>query len=101
MPKSVTTIHREIQKREYAKSPLGLVEKELGEIINDLRTGKLPKLPEDISEKIYNIREQNEKVVPEYVKKRLQIDREYIDNLLFVAMSSELKILKEHFNKHD
>lgn len=95
MSKSILTIHKEMEKKEYAKSPLGKVEKELGQIYDAMRL-KNEALPEDIAKQIYDVRDDNEKWQMKYIEDRLKADREAVDAKLLESMSSELDILQKH-----
>lgn len=91
------TIQKERLKKEYAKSPLGLIEKQLRDFYDSLVV-KGQKLPEDYAKQVYDIREDNEKRVGEYVETRLKHDREAVDDFLLDAMTRELEVLN-NFNK--
>lgn len=95
MSKSILTVHKEIQKKEYAKSPLGQLEKKLGNFYVEMERSK-EKLPEDISKQIYDIRDNNEKSVMAYIEESNKRDREAVDNLLFEAMSKEWKLIEDY-----
>lgn len=97
MSKSILTIHKEILKKEYAKSPLGILERKIREFYEEIvRSGT--QLPEDISKKINEIRTKNEKDQEEYVEYSLKRDRENVDNLLFESMTKEWELLNNYKN---
>ncbi len=92
MSKSILTIEKEILKKEHEKTPLGIIEKDLRKFYDGLvTTGQ--KLPEDIAEQVYRIREGNEKTVGDYVETRLKLDKQAVDDFLLEAMTKELEIL--------
>jgi type II secretory pathway component PulJ len=100
MSKSILTLHKEIEKAEYAKSPLGIVEKKLGKIYQDFRL-KNDALPESVAKQVYDIREENEKWITQFTAdnaemiKKLQVEwRDEIDERLLKALSKELKIVE-------
>jgi hypothetical protein len=95
MSKSVLTIHKEMERKEYAASPLGKIEKTIGEIYRDMQLKKLA-LPEDLAKQVYDIREENEKWQMNYIDERLKKDREAVDAKLLESMSRELDILQKH-----
>lgn len=97
MSKSLLTIHKEIEKKEYAKSPLGLIEKELGNFYAELKKFGTT-LPEDVAKQIYDIRDENEKAQIKYIEDSQRRDREYVDNLLLEAMTKEMTILNKYKN---
>ena len=93
--KSLLTIEKEYLKKEYQKSPLGLVEKELNKVYDQLYlTNNKP--TKEIIDSINKIREDNEKRVQEYVENRLKLDREAVDNFLLESMTEELGILTSY-----
>jgi len=95
MSKSILTIHKEILKKEYAHSPLGKLEKQLGDFYTEMQRKK-EKLPEEIAEQIYNIRDENEKAMMKYVEDSQKRDKEEVDKLLFGAMSKEMEIINKY-----
>lgn len=97
MSKSALTIQKEIIKKEYEKSPLGLMEKELRAFYDGFVT-RGEKLPEEFAKQIYEIREENEKRTEAYIDERLKLDREAVDGFLLEAMTKEKEVLNS-FNK--
>lgn len=96
MSKGVLTIHRELEKENYRKSPLGQLEKKLNSFYKRMKEeGK--SLPENLAKEIYDIREAQEKAYENYVNERIVKDREAVDNLLMEAFNKELEII----NKYD
>lgn len=95
MSKTALTIQKEIIKKEYEKSPLGIIEKKLRAFYDGL-VGKGEKLPEDVAKQIYEIREMNEKRTENYIEERLKHDREAVDNFLLDAMTKEEEILNKY-----
>lgn len=89
------TIHKEIEKKEYEKSPLGLLEKRLRTAYDKLTLNK-KQLPEDLAKQIYDIREKNEKDQMEYIDFRLVEDRKAVDAMLTDAFNKELEILEKY-----
>jgi hypothetical protein len=95
MSKSGLTIHKEMQKKLYQESELGKVEREITKIYDNL-TLKKQQLPEEISKKIFDIRDENEKWQLEYIERTNREHREAVDAKLLESMSKELDILKQH-----
>lgn len=93
MSKSLLTIHREILKKEYDKSPLGIVEKKLKEFY-----GKNKILPKHILKEISAIREENEKAQMKYIEDSQREDREAVDRMLLESMEKELSIINNYKN---
>ena len=92
MAKSILTVHKEILKKDHAKSPLGILEKNIASFYQEMeKAGK--KFPEDIAEKVYDVRDGNEKAVQKYIEDSQRRDREYVDNLLLEAMTKEWNII--------
>lgn len=96
---SVLSIHKEIEKKKYAESPLGKVERKLTKIYDALKLSS-KQLPEDIAKEIYEIRDDNENwnliTVDKYAKIIQDINekhRDEVDAKLLEAMSKELDIL--------
>jgi uncharacterized protein YicC (UPF0701 family) len=95
MSKSVLTIHKEIEKAAYAKSPLGQIEKKLNKFYQEMKhSGK--KLPEDISHKIFDIRDAHEKAQMEYIERTNREHREAVDAMLLEAMTKEFALISEY-----
>ena len=92
MGKSLLTIEKEIIRKEYQKSPLGIAEKKLRTFYDGLIIKK-EVLAEDIAKRVYDIRVENEKRTEEYIETRLKLDREAVDNFLLESMTKELDIL--------
>lgn len=97
MSKSALTIQKEIIKKEYEKSPLGIIEKELRAFYDGMVT-KGEKLPEEFAKQVFEIREENEKRTEAYIDERLKLDREAVDGFLLEAMTREKEVLT-NFNK--
>ncbi len=106
MGKSITTLHREIERKAaqeaYDKTPLGKAEKRLKRVYKDLEKSK-KQLPEDVSKKIYDVRDENEKAQMVALEKRKvkvqNINKEHsetVDILLLASMTKELVILEKH-----
>jgi hypothetical protein len=91
----VLSIHKEIEKKKYAQSPLGKVERELTKIYDALKL-KNGKLSEELAHKVYDIRDENEKWQMKYIEDRIKADREAVDAKLLDSMTRELNLLKEH-----
>lgn len=89
------SIHKEIEKKNYSESPLGVVEKKLTRIYDDLRLQK-EKFPEDLSKKIHDIRDANEKWQMKYIEDSLREQREKVDEKLLEAMTEELNLIQSH-----
>jgi len=93
MSKSNLTIYKEVLKKEYAKSPLGLAEKKLREFYDESYLKSNP-IPEEILEKIDKIRGDNEKKYLEYIETRQKTDKEWLDDRLLEAMTEEISLLE-------
>lgn len=89
------SIHKEIEKKKYAESPLGQVEREMTKIYDGLKLKGLV-LPESISKMIYDIRDENEKWQLDYIERTNREHKEAINAKLLESMTKELTILKEH-----
>lgn len=89
------SIHKEIEKKAYAESPLGKAEREITKVYDSLTlSGK--KLPEDVSKQIYDLRDENEKWQLAYIERTNREHKEAINNKLLESMTKELEILKQH-----
>lgn len=97
---SVLTIHKEIQKKEYAQSPLGKLERELTKFYDDLKLHKKV-LPEEFSKEIYDIRDANEKAQIEYIDMTLKRDKEAVNKMLFDSMTKELEVINKYKKIND
>lgn len=89
--KPILTIHKEIAKAEYAKSPLGQVEKKIAKCMEQTRLKGFV-MPELEAKKIYEIRDANEKAQMEYIERTNKEHREAVDIMLLEAMTKELAI---------
>jgi hypothetical protein len=92
---SVLTIHKEIEKKEYEKSPLGQLEKKLRKFYDSLVIKK-KKLPENLAKEVYDLRTAHEKKYMDYLDERVKKDKEAIDVMLSEAFTKELEILKKY-----
>ena len=89
------TIHKEIEKKEYAKSPLGIVERDLTKVYDELKIqGR--KLPENLCREIYKIREDNEKWQMKFIEDSMIEQRKKVDEKLLESMTAELTLIKSH-----
>jgi hypothetical protein len=95
MSKSMMTIHKEIEKKEYAKSPLGLLEKKISAFYDKMVMAQ-KKLPENLAKEVYDIRDKQEKKYMEYLELRMVEDKKHIDSLLEEAFIKELAILEKY-----
>lgn len=93
--KSILSIHKEILKKEYAKSPLGIIERKLREFYVEMERSK-KQLPEEYAKKIFDIRNNNEVAQSKYVEDSLKRDREAVDKMLLEAMEQELEIINNY-----
>lgn len=100
MAKSLLTIHKEILKKEHAKSPLGILEKNIGDFYSKMQRDR-KQLPEDIAEKIYNIRDANEKNVMAYIEASQKRDKENVDEILLHSMTKEWEIINAYLKNND
>lgn len=92
---NVLSIHKELEKKQYAESPLGKAEREMTKIYDALKlSGKA--LSEDVAKKIYDVRDENEKWQLEYIERTNREHKEAVDGKLLESMTKELNILKEH-----
>mgnify|MGYP001609316727 CR=1 FL=1 len=94
MPTALS-IHKEIEKKKYAESPIGLKEKSLRKIYDSL-TLKNEKLPEEVAKKVYDVRDENEKWQMEYIRKTNLEHKEAVDAKLLESMTKELDILNAY-----
>lgn len=94
MSKSILTIHKEIYKKEYYKSPLGILEKKLGKFYEDMRRKKV-EVPKETAQAIIKIREDNEKAQQDYIEESQKRDREKVDEILFNSMQAEWDIISK------
>jgi len=111
MGKSITAIHKEIEKKEYDKTALGKAEKEMRKFYDAFALGRI-KMDDELQKTISDIREENSKAMEESSKDyNSRIDtirkehdalvkeaRETIDGMLLNAMNKELLILNNKFN---
>lgn len=95
MGKTVLSIHKEIEKKRYAESPVGKMERELTKIYDSLKL-KNQKLPEDIAEQVYNIRDENEKWHLDYIARMNRERSEAIEAKLLESFTKEVELLKKH-----
>lgn len=89
------SIHKEIEKKNYAESPLGKIEREITKIYDAMKLSSTA-LPEDVAKKIYDIRDENEKWQLDYIERTNREHKEAVNNKLLESMTKELGILKEH-----
>lgn len=87
-----------MQKREYAKTPLGITERKLTKIYDEMRLSN-KSLPEDVSKKIYDIRNANEQAQKDYIDMTLKRDKKAVDDMLLESMTNELGILNNYLNQ--
>lgn len=92
---NVLSIHREIEKKAYAESPLGKVERALTKIYDGLKLDQ-KKLPEDVSKQIFDVRDENEKWQLEYIERTNREHKDAINAKLLESMTRELEILKKN-----
>lgn len=97
---SVLTIHKEIEKKKYAESPLGKLERKITSIYDDMILKK-EALPENVAKQIYDLRDQHERDEKDYIDMTLKRDKEAVDKMLFDVMTKELEILINNPIKHD
>ena len=96
----VIQIQKEIEKKEYANSPVGKLEREMTKFYDEMKvTGKA--LPEDVAKKIYDIRDENEKKHKEYIDMTLQRDKDAINELLINSFTRELEIINNWKKQND
>lgn len=91
--KSPLTIQKELLKKEYEKTPLGIAEKKLRKFYDDAYLNSWV-IPEETLKQRDVIRTENEKRVMEYVETRQKIDKEWIDDALLDSMSREILLLE-------
>jgi hypothetical protein len=94
MSKSILTIHKEVEKKEYEKTPLGQAEKKLRAFYDEAYLKDNP-IPEDILKQIDTIREEQAKKYDDYIQERMRIDKEWIDTELLNAMTREISLLEK------
>lgn len=90
------SIHKEMEKKEYAESPLGKIEKELRDFYEGVEIKKYEPLPEHLAEQVFDIREANEKKQLDYIDEANQKHKQAVNEMLLEAMTKELKIIKQH-----
>lgn len=95
MTRTLLSIEKEILKKEYAKSPLGIAERKITKFYDDL-IAKKEALPEPIAKQVYDIRDENEKKTEKYIDDRVKIDKETIDEFLLESMTKELEIINKY-----
>lgn len=95
MGKSVLTIHRELAKKEHAKSPLGKLEKELSRFYDEMILKK-KQLPEEFAEQIYDIRDNQEQWMLDYIERTNLEQKKAIDDKLFESMTKELEVINKY-----
>lgn len=94
MGKSGLTIQKEIEKKAYAKTPLGQAEKKMRAFYMDVELGKL-KLTDQDKEKINKIREDNEKWQMEYIERTNNEHRLAVDAKLLESFNEEIALLEQ------
>lgn len=95
MSKSILTIHKEIERKEWEKTPLGQLEKNIRQFYNRMsKNGK--RLPEEVAKKVYEIRTENEKIQLEYIERTNREHKEFIDQSLLKSMGEEWELIKEY-----
>lgn len=93
MSKSILTLEKEVLKKEYAKSPLGIAEKKLRSLYDGYQlSGYRP--VEETMKQVDEIRTENERRVQEYVDLRQKTDKEAIDDMLLEAFTKEITLLE-------
>lgn len=97
--KNMLSIHKEMEKKEYAESPLGKIEKQLRNFYEGVEIKKWEKLPEHLAEQVFEIREENEKKQLEYIDQANKKHKQFVDEMLLEAMTKELEIIKKHNDK--
>lgn len=93
MSKSVLTIHKEYIKAEYAKSPLGKLEKKLRAFYDKINLKQITLTQAEI-DAINKIRTENEEWNTAYIERTEKEQREAVDAKLLEAFTAELKILE-------
>lgn len=96
---SLLSIHKELEKKQYAESPLGKLERKLHDFYDEMVLRK-EALPEDIAKQVYDIRDKNEKDQKDYIDMTLKRDKEAVGKMLFDTFTKELEILN-NYKKHD
>lgn len=88
----VLQLHKEIEKKEYANSPVGKLERQMTAFYDEMFLAKKA-LPEDVAKQIYDIRDENEKKHKEYIEYTLQRDRDAVNAILIDSFTRELEII--------
>lgn len=88
----VLNLHKQIEKKEYANSPVGKLERQMTAFYDDMKLSKKV-LPEEVAKQIYDIRDENEKKHKEYIDYTLQRDKEAVDALLIDSFTRELEVI--------
>ncbi len=93
MGKSMVSIHRELEKEAYKKTPLGIVEGRIAVAYKELQEkGIAP--THAVALKINKIRKDNEDAQLAYIDKTNREHKIAVDKMLLKSMSAELKVLE-------
>lgn len=97
---STLTIHKEIEKKAYAQSPLGKLERQLTKFYDGLKLSNKA-LPEDVAKQIYDIRDKHEKDQMDYIDMTLKRDKEANEKMLFDSFTKELEVINKYQKIND
>lgn len=97
---SALTIRKEIEKKAYAESPQGKLERQLTKIYDGMKLQNKA-FPEDVAKEIYDIRDKHEKDQMAYIEMTLKRDKEATDKMLFDAMTQELEVINKYQKIND
>ena len=93
------SIYKELEKKKYAESPLGKIERKIHQFYDDMILHK-ESLPEPIAKQIYDLRIKHEQDEKDYIDMTLKRDKEATEKMLFDTFTKELEIL-DNYKKHD
>lgn len=94
------TIRKEIEKKAYAESPLGKLERQLTKFYDGMKLSNKA-LPEEYAKEIYDIRDQHEKDEMAYIEMSLKRDKEANEKMLFDAFTKELEVINKYQKIND
>lgn len=97
---SYLTIQKELAKKEYEKTPVGIAEKKMRKLYDTIYLKKI-EVPEDVLKQRDEVREKHEKKYGEYVEKATKRDKENwkndrdaVDKMLLESFTKEISLLE-------
>lgn len=97
---SALTIHKEIEKKAYAESPIGKLERKLTKFYDGMKLGNKV-LPEEFAKQIYDIRDQHEKDQMSYIDMTLKRDKDATEKMLFDTFTKEIEVINKYQKIND